>query len=395
MKLLEKCERFYERVQEEIERIGAYPYFVPISAVNGNRVIVDGKEMIMVGSNNYLGLWDHPEVKEASKEAIDRFGVSTCGSRFLNGTNSLHIELEEKLAEFMKKEACQCFSTGFQANLGAISALVGKDDLIIVDRAVHASIIDAARLSFGELVKFKHNDTEDLERVLTEIPKDRGKLIVIDGVFSMEGDLADLPRIAELAKKYDAMLMVDDAHGVGVLGDNGIGTAEYFNLLDEVDLIMGTFSKSFASLGGFVVGKKEVISYIKHNARSLIFSASMTPASAASALTALKIIQREPERRKRLWEITNRVKSELNSMGFDTGFTQTPIIPIILKEDEKAFALWKVLKEMGIFTNPIISPAVPPGRALIRTSYTATHTDKEISIVLESIYRAGKMLGLI
>ncbi|MGQ9618467.1 MAG: aminotransferase class I/II-fold pyridoxal phosphate-dependent enzyme [Candidatus Aminicenantia bacterium] len=395
MNLFEKCERYYERVQDEIERIGAYPYFTPIEAVTRNRVIVDGKEMIMVGSNNYLGLWDHPEVKKASQEAIDRFGVSTCGSRFLNGTLSLHIELEKRLAEFMRKEACQCFSTGFQTNLGAISSLVGKDDVIIVDRAVHASIIDAARLSFGELVKFKHNDLDDLKRILSEIPKDKGKLIVVDGVFSMEGDLSDLPKITEMAKKYDAMLMVDDAHGLGVLGENGRGTAEHFNLLDEVDLIMGTFSKSFASLGGFIVGKKEVISYIKHNARSLIFSASMTPASAASALTALKIIKREPERRKRLWEITHRVKNELNSMGFNTGFTQTPIIPIILKEDEKAFTLWKVLKEMGIFTNPIISPAVPPGRALIRTSYTATHTDEEISIVLDSIYRAGKMLGFI
>lgn len=395
MKLLEKCERFYERVQYEVERLGAYPYFTPIQAVNGNRVVVDGKEMIMVGSNNYLGLWDHPEVKRASQEAIEKFGVSTCGSRFLNGTISLHIELEEQLAEFMKKEATQCFSTGFQTNLGAISSLVGKDDVIIVDRAVHASIIDAARLSYGELVKFKHNDMDDLEKILSEIPQNRGKLIVVDGVFSMEGDLADLPNIAELAKKYNAMLMVDDAHGIGVLGKNGCGTAEHFNLMDEVDLIMGTFSKSFASLGGFVVGKKEVISYIKHNARSLIFSASMTPAAAASALCALKIMKREPERRERLWEITRRVKEEINSMGFDTGFTQTPIIPIILKEDEKAFALWKVLREMGIFTNPIISPAVPPGRSLIRTSYTATHTDEEISIVLESIYKAGKMLGFI
>ncbi len=395
MKLYEKCARFYERVQEEIKRIGAYPYFTPIEAVKGNKVIVDGKEMIMVGSNNYLGLWDHPEVKKASQEAIEKFGVSTCGSRFLNGTNSLHVDLEEKLAEFMRKESCQCFSTGFQTNLGAISSLVGKDDFIIVDRAVHASIIDAARLSYGELIKFKHNDMKDLERILTELPQKAGKLIVVDGVFSMEGDLADIPGIVELAKKYDAMVMVDDAHGVGVLGEIGIGTVEHFNLLEEVDLIMGTFSKSFASLGGFVVGKKEVISYIKHNARALIFSASITPASAAAVLASLNIIQREPERRKRLWEITHRVKNELNSMGFDTGFTQTPIIPIILKDDEKAFALWKVLREMGIFTNPIISPAVPPGRALIRTSYTATHTDEEISIVLESIYRAGKLLGFI
>ena len=374
---------------------GIYPYFTPIQEVCGNKVKVDGKEMIMVGSNNYLGLLDHPKVIKAAQEAVDRYGVATCGSRFLNGTLDIHVELEEKLAQFMNKEAGLAFSTGFQTNQGIISTLISRGDAVIADRMVHASIIDACRLSYGDIYKYKHNDMADLERQLSSIDKDVGKLIVVDGVFSMEGDLANLPDIVELAKKYDTQIMVDDAHGIGVMGKNGRGTAEHFGVEDEVDIIMGTFSKSFASLGGMVVGKKKVISYIKHFARSLIFSASITPASVATVLATLDIIQNEPARRKRLWQITEKMKSSLQDMGYDTGPTETPIIPVFIRNDELAFMLWRLLRENGIFTNPIIYPAVPKGEALIRTSYSATHTDEELDTVLEGFEECGTQLGII
>ncbi|MEW6456788.1 MAG: pyridoxal phosphate-dependent aminotransferase family protein [Acidobacteriota bacterium] len=393
MDIFEKCAKFTR--PQEAQAIGMYPYFTPIEEARGNRVRVNNKEMIMVGSNNYLGLLDHPKVKKAAQDAVEKYGASTCGSRFLNGTIDLHIELEERLAKFMEKEAAQCFSTGFQTNLGCISAIVGKDDVIIIDRAVHASIIDSARLSYGEVYKFRHNDMEDLERVLSMLSDGKGKLVIVDGVFSMEGDLSNLPEVIRLSKKYGARVMVDDAHGVGVLGKKGRGTSEHFNQLDEVDIIMCTFSKSFASLGGFIVARNDVISYVKHFARSLIFSASITPSSAAAALAALDIIENEPERRERLWKITERMKKAFNEMGYNTGETETPIIPIIIGDDEKTFALWKLLREFGIFANPIISPAVPPGRSLIRTSYTATHTDEELEIVLDAFKKAGQMLGLI
>lgn len=375
--------------------MGIYPYFTPIQEVSGNRVKVDGKEMIMVGSNNYLGLLDHPKVKKAAQEAVERYGVATCGSRFLNGTLDIHVELEEKLARFMKKEAALAFSTGFQTNQGIISTLVGRGEAVIADKMVHASIIDACRLSYGEVYKYKHNDMTDLERQLRSIGKNVGKLIVVDGVFSMEGDLANLPDIVALARKYNAQVMVDDAHGIGVMGKNGRGTAEHFGVEDEVDIIMGTFSKSFASLGGMVVGKKKVISYIKHFARSLIFSASITPASVATVLATLDIIQNEPERREKLWALTEKMKSGFQAMGYDTGPTETPIIPVIIGNDEMAFMLWRLLRENGIFTNPVIYPAVPKGQALIRTSYSATHTEEELNTVLECFENCGKQLGLI
>lgn len=375
--------------------MGIYPFFTPIQEVYGNKVKVDSKEMIMVGSNNYLGLLDHPEVQKAAQQAIDRYGVATCGSRFLNGTLDIHVEMEEKLAQFMRKEAALAFSTGFQTNQGIISTIVGRGDVIVTDRMVHASIVDACRLSYGDIYKFKHNDMADLERQLSSIEKNTGKLIVVDGVFSMEGDLANLPDIVELGKKYDAKIMVDDAHGIGVMGQNGRGTAEHFGVEDEIDIIMGTFSKSFASLGGMVVGEKKVISYIKHFARSLIFSASITPASVATVLATLKVIQNEPERRERLWGITKKMKSGFQSMGYDTGPTETPIIPVYIRNDELAFMLWKLLRESGIFTNPVIYPAVPKGEALIRTSYSATHSDDELDTVLESFERCGKQLGII
>jgi 8-amino-7-oxononanoate synthase len=351
--------------------------------------------MVMVGSNNYLGLLDHPKVKQAAQAAIDRYGVATCGSRFLNGTLDIHVELENRLASFMKKEAALTFSTGFQTNQGIISTLIGKGDAVLQDRMDHASIIDACRLSFGDVYKFKHNDMADLERILSSLSPDQGKLIVVDGVFSMEGDVADLPAIVKLAKKYHSRIMVDDAHGLGVMGTNGRGTCEHFGVEDEVDVVMGTFSKSFASLGGFVAGNKKVISYIKHFARALIFSASITPASVATVLATLDIIETEPGRRARLWEITNKMKSSFQAMGYNTGPSVTPIIPLMIFDDEKAFMLWKSLREHGIFANPVIYPAVPQGQSLIRTSYSATHTDEELNYVLECFRQSGKALGII
>ena len=393
MGIFDKCYNFTRA--DEIMELDMYPYFTPIQEVNGNKVKVEGKEMIMVGSNNYLGLINHPRVMKAAQEAIDRYGVATCGSRFLNGTLDIHVELEKRLAKFMKKEAALAFSTGFQTNQGIISTIVGKGESVITDRMVHASIIDACRLSFGNIHKFKHNNMVDLERILSSLDKEKGKMIIVDGVFSMEGDLANLPDIVDLARKYNAMVMVDDAHGIGVMGKNGRGTAEHFGVEDDVDIVMGTFSKSFASLGGFVAGKKKVISYIKHFARSLIFSASITPASVATVLATLDIIETEPQRRERLWQITEKMKSGFQAMGYNTGETETPIIPVIIGDDDVTFMMWKFLREEEIFTNPIIYPAVPKGQALIRTSYSATHKEEELDAVLRGFEKCGKILGII
>jgi 8-amino-7-oxononanoate synthase len=379
--IFDKCFNFTRA--DEAKALGIYPYFTPIQEVKGNKVKVDGKEMIMVGSNNYLGLINHPQVMKAAQDAVDRYGVATCGSRFLNGTLDIHIELEKKLADFMKKEAAIAFSTGFQTNLGIIPSLVGKADSVIIDRMVHGSIIDACRLSYGKDYRFKHNDMADLEKVLSSLDKDTGKLVVVDGVFSMEGDLANLPKVVELSKKYNAKIMVDDAHGIGVMGKNGRGTCEHFGVEGDVDIVMGTFSKSVASLGGFVAGDAKVISYIKHFARSLIFSASITPASVATALATVDIIQTDTKRRERLWDITKKMKSGFQAMGYKTGPTETPIIPAIIGNDEGAFMLWRLLREDGIFTN------------LIRTSYSATHTEEELDTVLASFEKCGKQLGII
>jgi len=391
--LFDKCYKFTRA--EEAQQMGIYPYFTPIQQINGNKVKIDGKDVIMVGSNNYLGLIDHPKVMKAAKEAVDKYGVATCGSRFLNGTLDIHVELEERLSQFMKKESALAFSTGFQTNQGIISTLVQKDEAIISDEMVHASIIDASRLSYGTVYKFKHNDMDYLEKVLSSLSKEMGKLIVVDGVFSMEGDLADLPGIVKLAKKYKAKIMVDDAHGIGVMGEHGRGTCEHFGVEEDIDIIMGTFSKSFASLGGFVAGEKKVISYIKHFARSLIFSASITPASVATVIANLDIIESEPERRVRLWEITKKMRDGFQSMGYETGPTQSAVIPVMIGDDEKAFMLWKILREKGIFTNPVIFPAVPKDHALIRTSYSATHTEEELDTVLKLFEECGKGLGII
>jgi len=391
--LFDKCFNFSRA--DEAKELGMYPYFTPIQKVRGNTVSVDGKKMIMVGSNNYLGLINHPKVQRAARKAVTRYGVATCGSRFLNGTLDIHVELEKKLAEFLGKEESIVFSTGFQTNLGIISTLAGKSDAVFADRGDHASIVDACRLSFANIYKFKHNDMNDLERLLVSEEKETGKLIVVDGVFSMEGDLSNLPEIVRIAEKYDAKIFVDDAHGVGVMGKNGRGTAEHFGLENKVDLVMGTFSKSFASLGGYVAGEKKVIQYIKHHARSLIFSASMTPSSVATVLATLEIIETEPERRERLWDVTKQMKSGFEKMGYNTGPTETPIIPVIIGNDELTFMLWKMLRNDGIFTNPVIYPAVPKDQTLIRTSYSASHTDIELDKVLSSFEKNGKKLGLL
>lgn len=394
MDLFKKCKATVKAV-ERAKSIEIYPYFTPIESAQDHRVTIKGKEYIMIGSNGYLGLAADPRLKEAAIEAVKKYGSTCSGSRFLNGTLDIHIKLEQELANFFEKDGAIVFSTGFQTNLGIISSIAGKDDIIIIDRQDHASIIDGCRLSFAEVKKFMHNDMADLERILKSLPHNKGKLLIVDGVFSMEGDVINLPEIVHLKNKYNAKLLVDDAHGIGVMGEKGRGVCEHFNLLDQVDIIMGTFSKSFASLGGFVVAEKDVITHIRHTARALIFSASITPASVASVLKSLEIIKNEPERRERLWQITERVRAGFKNIGLDTGNSTTPVIPVIIGEDEKCFAFWKMLFENGLFANPVISPATPPGRALIRTSYMATHTDEDISIVLDVFARCAKAFGIV
>jgi len=390
--IFDKCSKF--TAAREAMAAGLYPYFRVIESAQDPEVIVDGRKMIMIGSNNYLGLTNHPRVKEAALEAVRKYGSGCAGSRLLNGTLDIHVRLEEKLARFMRKETALVFSTGFQTNLGVISALAGKDDIILIDKMDHASIIDGCRLSFGEIKKYRHNDMEDLERLLQQ-NNGKGKLIIVDGVFSMEGDIADLPNIVRLSKKYGARLMVDDAHGIGVLGKTGRGTAEHFGLEDEVDLIMGTYSKSLASIGGFIAASEDVVHYIKHFARALIFSASPPPSSVASVSAAIDIIEEEPGRRERLWHNTNKALNGFKALGFDTGKSETPIIPVIVGEDRKAFTMARMLHDRGIFANVAVSPAVPADMALIRTSYMATHTDEQLDRVLKAFEEVGRALGII
>jgi len=390
--LFEKCRKF--TAAKEVMDAGLYPYFRVVESEQSPEVIVEGKRMIMLGSNNYLGLTNHPKVKEAAIEAVRRYGSGCAGSRFLNGTLDIHVKLEEKLATFFRKDAALTFSTGYQTNLGIISSLAGKDDVVVIDKLDHASIIDACRLSFAEIKKFKHNDMESLAYVLKQNGK-RGKLVVVDGVYSMEGDIAPLPDILTVCRKYGARLMVDDAHSIGVLGKTGRGTAEHFGLEKEVDIIMGTYSKSMASIGGFVAADKDVIHYIKHTSRPLIFSASPTPASVAAVIAALDIIDQEPERRERLWQNTNKMMKAFKQLGFDTGVAETPIIPLVMGGMERAFMMWKTLSDDGVFVNPVVPPATTPGRCLIRTSYMATHTDDMLDRVLGVIEKAGRKLGII
>ncbi len=392
MDLFEKC-RNYTQAREAMKS-GFYPYFIPLDENEGTEVEYQGKRLIMCGSNNYLGLTTHAKVKEAAQNAIARFGTSCTGSRFLNGTLALHEQLENELAEFVGKEKALIFSTGMQVNLGTISALIGRDDIVILDKDDHASIVDGARLGYGKIERFRHNDIAHFERVLQSLPEEAGKLLIVDGVFSMGGDLADLPGLVPIARQHGVRIMVDDAHGMGVTGE-GRGTSAHFGLTDEVDLIMSTFSKSFASLGGFVAGSEESIHFVKHTARSLIFSASIPAANAAAALAALDVIRSEPQRVQRVNQIGVRIRTELSAMGFNVGGSVTPIVPVIIGDDMKTFAFWKELFENGVFVNPVISPAVPAGMQLLRTSYMATHTDQQIDRVLETFKSVGKGLGIL
>ncbi len=370
------------------------PFYRAISSAQDPVVTLDGQDVIMLGSNNYLGLTNHPEVKEAAAAALALYGTGCAGSRLLNGTLDIHVALEERLAEFTKRPAALTFSTGFQVNLGVLSCLIGRSDVAILDALDHASIIDGCRLGFGRSYKYRHNDMADLEKKL-EFAAGRALLIVVDGVFSMEGDLADLPRIAELKRRFRARLMVDDAHGLGVFGEHGRGTPEHFGCESDVDLVMGTFSKSLAAIGGFVAGPSEVIEYVRLHARSEIFSAAPPPASVAAAQKALEIVEREPERRKQLWENTEYMKRELTGLGFDTGESASPVIPIVIGEDMQAFQAVLRLQEEGVFANPVVSPAVPEGRAMIRTSYMATHTRAHLDRALEALALVGRELGIL
>ena len=374
---------------------GLYPYYRTLTTAQEPRVRHEGRELVMLGSNNYLGLTNHPDVKAAAADALARYGTGCAGSRLLNGTLDIHVELEQRLAEFLGRSAVLIFSTGFQVNLGVLSCLLDRSDVAFLDKLDHASIIDGCRLGFGRSYKYSHNDMDDLEKKLRNVSDEKGKLIVVDGVFSMEGDLAPLPEIITLKRRYGARLMVDDAHGIGVFGERGRGTPEHFDVESEVDLVMGTFSKSLAAIGGFIAGDGLVIEHIKHNARAAIFSAAPPPASVAAALKALEIVEREPERRKRLWENTNYMKRELDGLGFDTCGSASPVIPLAIGDDMDAYQMTVKLQEAGVFANPVVSPAVPHGQAMIRTSYMASHTREHLDFALEAFARVGRELGII
>lgn len=376
MDLFEKC--FNYDVAKKIKEAGIYPYFHYLESGQDTVVNMEGHRVIMIGSNNYMGLTNHPEVVEAGLEAYRKYGSGCSGSRFLNGTLDLHLTLEKELAEFLHKEAVMTFSTGFMSNLGIISTIAGRNDVILCDKENHASIYDGCRLSYAKMLRYEHSDMADLERLLKTIPSDKGILIVTDGVFSMGGDLCKLPEIVELAKKYGARIMIDDAHGLGVFGEHGRGTAEHFGLEDEVDIIMGTFSKSLASLGGFMAGKAEVVDYVRHTSRPFIFAASPTPANTASALAALRIIKREPERVKNLQHIADYMREALRKRNIPIRDSVAPIIPIETYDDYRTFLACKTLFDKGVYVNPVVSPAVAAGDAIIRTSYTATHTEEQM-----------------
>lgn len=393
MSLFEKCYRFTKA--REVMAAGYYPYFQPIEASYDTEVIIRGEKKIMVGSNNYLGLTHHPKVLAAAEAALHRYGSGCTGSRFLNGTLDLHEQLEERLARFMNQEAALVFSTGYQANLGVLAGLVGRDEHIFSDKLNHASIVDGNRLSYGVVHRYPHNDMRALERELARTPAEAGKLIVTDGVFSMEGTIANLPGITALAERYGAELLVDDAHSFGVLGEFGGGTAQHFHLEDRVSLIMATFSKSLASIGGVIAGPEDVIHYLKHHARTLIFSASMPPASVATALAALDVIAEEPERRAQLWRNTHRIQEGLKSLGYDIGGSETPIVPVLIGELERMLAFWKELFDAGVFTNPVTPPAVPDNSCRLRISMMATHNDDHIDFVLDAFANVGKKMAAI
>lgn len=379
---------------KEVKATGYYPYFIALDGHEGTEAIYQGRRLLMFGSNNYLGLTTHPKVRQAAIDAVQKYGTSCTGSRFLNGTLKMHEQLEHELAEWVGKPAALVFSTGYQTNLGTISSLVGRRDYAVLDKDDHASIVDGAQMSYGETKRFRHNDVQDLERVLSGLPAEAGKLVVVDGLFSMEGDIAPLPEIIPVCQEYGARLMVDDAHAMGVLG-GGRGTAAHFGVTDQVDLIMSTFSKSFASLGGFIAGDEDVISFIKHTGRSMIFSASAPPSNTAAVLAALDIMRSEPERVQRVNDNAAYMRRELKRLGFNTGNSCTPVVPIIIGDDQLCFYVWRQLFDAGLFVNPVISPGVPVGRALLRTSYMATHTQDQLDRALSIYEQVGRAVGLI
>jgi 8-amino-7-oxononanoate synthase len=391
-KLHEKIAQFTDA--NDIRKMGLYPFFRPITSGQDTEVIIDGQRVLMFGSNSYLGLTNHPKIKEASNRATMQYGTGCAGSRFLNGTLDIHIELENRLAAYVGKEAAVLFSTGFQVNLGVLSSLTGRNDYLILDEYDHASIIDGCRLSFSKVIKYAHNDMNDLARKLAMLPEESVKLIAVDGIFSMEGDIVKLPELAAIADQYGANIMVDDAHSLGVIGHKGAGTASHFNMTNDVDIIGGTFSKSFASLGGFVAADAETIDYLKHRARSLMFSASMTPASVASVIAALDIIESEPERIEKLWDNTNYAMKLLLEEGFDLGPTESPILPIYVRDNAKTFMVTKYLQDAGVFVNPVVSPAVPSDSSLLRFSLMATHTFDQIDEAVDKIAKVFKEVGV-
>lgn len=379
----------------QVRATGLYPYFRTISSAQDTEVIIRGNKVLMLGSNSYLGLTNHPKIKEATQEAVATYGTGCAGSRFLNGTLDIHLRLEEELADLVQKEAVLLYSTGFQVNLGVISTLVGKGDYVLGDKSNHASIVEGCRLARGEFLRFGHRDMNSLRSRLKSLEPEAGKLIVVDGVFSMEGDIIQLPELCEIAREHEAVLMVDDAHAIGVLGKEGAGTATHFGLTDQVHLIMGTFSKSLASLGGFIAADQDTIDYLKHHSKALIFSASISPANTAAALAALRIMRREPERIARLWHNTELMKQGLVDLGFDLGDSQTPVLPVYVRDLMRTFRFCKRLEEEGIFVNPVVSPGVPPGHELIRISLMATHTDAQIEFALDKLGTVARELGVI
>jgi 8-amino-7-oxononanoate synthase len=393
VQIFEKCRQFVKA--KEVQAAGLYPYFKPISDSEDTSVVIEGQKRIMLGSNNYLGLTHHPLVLEAASRALSRYGSGCTGSRFLNGTLDLHLQLEAALADFLGKEECLVFSTGYQANLGLISGLISRNEMVYLDKLDHASIVDGAKMSYGDTLRFNHGDLEGLDRMIERTRNAKGAMIIVDGVYSMEGDIANVPELVRIAKKHGLALTLDDAHSIGVLGPNGEGTAAHWGMTDEVDLIAGTFSKSLASIGGFVAGSENVIHYLKHHSRPLIFTASLPPSNTAGVLAALEVMKREPERRTQLWANTHRLHEGMRSLGYDIGETETPIVPVLIGPMETTFVFWRKLFDAGVFTNPVMPPAVPPSQCRLRTSLMATHTFDQIDFCLDQFSRIGKELGVI
>ena len=391
--LFEKCRQFTKA--DEYKALGLYPYFKPISESEDTVVVIEGKKRIMLGSNNYLGLTHHPKVLEAASRALHRYGSGCTGSRFLNGTLDLHGQLESALAEFLGKEDCLVFSTGYNANLGLVSALVGRNDVVYLDKLDHASIVDGAKMAYGETERFNHGNLAQLDRKLAAAGNGHGALIIVDGVYSMEGDIADVPGLTKVARKHGAAFAVDDAHSLGVLGPKGDGTAAHFGMTDEVDVIAGTFSKSLASIGGFVAGSTNVVNFLRHHSRPLIFTASLPPSNTAGVLAALEVIKTDPERRDRLWANTRRLHEGFRQLGFDIGPTETPIVPVLIGPLDRTLIMWRKLYDAGVFTNPVAPPAVPPSQCRLRTSLIATHTFEQIDFALDAFASIGRELGVI